>query len=38
MMSKESSRESLHILKDGANDIQVGDFEQATIYNVFKLR
>ena len=34
---KTNSKKCLHILEDGASDVQVGDVAQETIYNLFKI-
>ena len=32
MMTKRSSKKSLHILEDGTSGVQVGDFEQVIVF------
>jgi hypothetical protein len=34
---KNNSKNVLHILKDGASDVQVGDIEQVNVQNMFKI-
>ena len=38
MMTKKKLQESLHILEDGASGVQVGDSEEVTVQNLFKVR
>ena len=37
MMTKKSKK-NLHILEDGTSGVQVGDIEQVTVSNLFKVR
>ena len=30
-------KKSLHILEDGASDVQIGDIEQVIVSNLFKI-
>ena len=34
---KKNSKKCLHFLEDGASDVQVGDVEQETTCNLFKI-
>jgi hypothetical protein len=38
MLTRTIPRKSLHILEDGASGVQVGDTEQATLYNLFTIQ
>ena len=35
---KQNHNKSLHILEDGASDVQVGDTKQVVVYNMFTIR